>query len=89
MLRHPQTPFPGQYGPTPAAAFKRFDEGVYAPNDIEQVLRLGLIGGGLSENKADALIAEHVTGQPLAANAVVAFNVLAALFVGEQDGAVA
>lgn len=82
MLQVHQSPFPGQYGDTPAASFKRFDEGVYSPTDIEQVMRIGLIGGGLSEVEADALVAEHVRRKPLAANASIAFEILARLFLG-------
>jgi hypothetical protein len=85
MLLLAQHPFPGQYGSTPAACLKRFEESVYAPDDIERVIRIGLIGGGMSEVEADSIVAEHVRGQPLAANAAVAFEVLATLFVGEAD----
>lgn len=86
MLR--QQPFPGQYGDTPAACLKRFDEQVYSPDDIEQIIRIGLIGGGQSLHAADALIAEHVTGQPVAPSAMLATAVLTHLFVGDAiDGA--
>jgi hypothetical protein len=85
MLQQAQHPFPGQYGDTPAAAFKRFDEGVYSPDDILNVIRIGLIGGGKSETEADVLLSEHVRGQPLAKNAVTAFEILAALFIGAND----
>lgn len=84
-LLQAQHPFPGQYGSTPAACLRRFDESVYAPDDVERVIRIGLIGGGLSEAEADALVAEHVRGKPLAPNAAVAFEVLASLFVEAAD----
>lgn len=83
-----QQPFPGQYGDTPAAAFKRFEEGVYSPDDIERVFRIGLVGGGLSEREAGELIDRHVRGQPLAPSALIAYGVLTNLFVGvEHDHA--
>ena len=85
MLLQAQHPFPGQYGSTPAACLRRFDESVYAPDDIERVIRTGLIGGGLTEAEADSLVAEHVRGKPLAPNAAVAFEVLASLFVEVTD----
>jgi len=85
MLLQAQHPFPGQYGSTPAACLKRFDESVYSPDDIERVIRLGLIGGGLSETDADALVGTHVRGNPLAPNASVAFEMLASLFFGVSD----
>jgi len=84
MLQVHQSPFPGQYGDTPAAAFKRFDEGVYSPTDIERALRLGLIGGGMSEAEADTLISAHVRGKPLHRNAVIAFGILTNLFMGVE-----
>ncbi|MEH2542810.1 GTA-gp10 family protein [Bradyrhizobium sp. AZCC 1699] len=71
---------------TPAACLKRFDEGVFAAEDVERILELGLIGGGLSRAEADSLIDQHVSRKPLAANAVIAFEILAALFVGREQG---
>ena len=85
LLQAAQNPFPGQYGSTPAAALKRFDEGVYAPDDVERVLRLGLIGGGMTGEEADALITKHVHGKPLAQNAATAFAVLSTLFFGDEE----
>lgn len=85
MLKAHHRAFPGQYGDTPAACLRRFDEQVYSPDDVAAVLRIGLIGGGLKEAEAEALIATHVSNQPLAPNAAVAFEVLAALFVGVTD----
>jgi len=85
MLLYDQHPFPGQYGDTPAACLKRFEDGVYSPDDVERILRIGLIGGGMTENAADFLIADHVRGKPLASNAAVAFQVLASIFVEVTD----
>lgn len=87
MLKQDQRPFPGQYGDTPAACFKRFDEKVYAPNDVEQIIRIGLIGGGQSPQAADALIAEHVAGQPVVTNAMLANAVLTRFFIGDAADA--
>jgi hypothetical protein len=85
MLLQAQHPFPGQFGSTPAACLKRFDEGVYSPDDIERVIRIGLIGGGMSPDEADALVFEHVRGKPLSDNAAFAFQVLATLFMEVTD----
>jgi hypothetical protein len=82
MLQLHQAPFPGQFGDTPAACLRRFEEGVYSPTDIEQIFRIGLIGGGLSENEADHLVSQHVRGVPIAENAVIAVEVLSNLFTG-------
>lgn len=78
--------FPGQYGNTIVAAFKRFDEGVYSPLDVEKVFRVALLGGGMSETDVEALIAAHVRNQPLAATALIAFGVVTALFMGAENG---
>lgn len=76
---------PGPNGNTPAACLSRFDAGNYSIDDIERVLELGLIGGGLSRPEAFAVLTAHVRGKPLAPNAMIAVQVLAALFVGDAN----
>jgi len=76
---------PGQFGDTPAACLKRFDESVYSLQDVERVIRLGLVGGGMSDADARKLVKDHVSGAPVAPSALVAFEVLAALFVGAKN----
>lgn len=78
--------FPGVNGDTPAAAFLRFEQGTWSPDDVKQTMRIALIGGGLSEQDTDVLVAEHVSNQPLAANAMIACQVLGYLFTGATDG---
>ena len=73
---------PGANGNTPAACLARFDAGNYSTEDVERVLELGLIGGGLTRPEADAVLDAHVRGKPIAPNAMIAIEVLAALFVG-------
>lgn len=73
---------PGPNGATPVACLKRFDEGNYSIDDVERVLELALIGGGNAESEVDQLLNDHVRGKPLAPNAMIAIEVLAALFVG-------
>lgn len=80
-------PLDGQYGSTPAACLKRFLQGEYSVSDTKNVILLGLVGGGMDVDAASALVAEHVTGQPLGANALIASEVISALFVGEQKEA--
>jgi Phage tail tube protein, GTA-gp10 len=75
-------PLPGQYGSTPAACLKRFQESVYSLTDVEHIIRIGLFGGGLDLIEADDLVQKHVHGQPIGPCAALAFEVLAALFVG-------
>lgn len=72
-------------GFSPAASFRRFQDEVYSPEDVERIIEFGLIGGGMSRGEARAIIEAHVNGKPLMANALLAANVLAALFVGAAD----
>jgi hypothetical protein len=72
----------GANGDTPAACLQRFDGGTYSIPDIERVMLYGLWGGGKSLQEAQELVATHVRGKPLADNAKIAFEVLAALFLG-------
>jgi hypothetical protein len=78
-------PLRGQFGDTPAACFRRFQEGVYSLPDIERVLLYGLWGGGIKFGEADALVEEFVRNRPIHQNAVIAFGVLADLFVGASN----
>ncbi len=73
---------PGQYGPTPAACLKRFEDGIYSISDVERVLELGLAGGGMPARDIAKIMDEHVRSKPLAPNALVAVAVLTGLFVG-------
>jgi hypothetical protein len=82
-----RAPLAGQYGDTPAACLKRVVQSEYSISDIENVIALGLIGGGMDANEAFGLVEEHVTGKPLAANALTASEVIAALFVGAASEA--
>jgi hypothetical protein len=77
-------------GDSPAACLARFNADSYSIGDVERVLELGLIGGGMPENEVDELLNQHVRGKPVAPLAMIAFKVLAALFVGKvQADAVA
>lgn len=77
-----KSPFPGQFGDTPAACLRRFGEEAWSTADVERIFEIGLIGGGLGRNEAASLVATHVRGQPIAANALIAYGVLANLFTG-------
>jgi hypothetical protein len=78
---------PGPNGDTPAACLSRFDAGTYSIDDVERVLELGLIGGGMTRREADAVLMAHIRGKPLAPNVMIALEVLAALFVGDANAA--
>ena len=55
--------------------------------DVEQVLFLGLVGGGMDRAEARRLMRAHVHDQPLAENLLVAQAVLAAALLGPGDEA--
>lgn len=76
---------PGQYGNTAAAAFRRFEEGAYSVHDVERLIEWGLIGSGMPSPDAKQIIEQHVSGKPLAPNAMLAMNILTALFVGAEN----
>jgi hypothetical protein len=76
---------PGPNGSTPAACFARFENGTYSLDDCERIFELGLIGGGKTRIEATQLVSDHVRGQPIAPIAVIACNILGALFVGATN----
>jgi hypothetical protein len=78
---------PGDNGSALAAVMNRFETGSYSIEDVERVLELGLIGAGMSERDADALLNQHVRRQPIADNAGVAAGLLVALFMGQKKEA--
>lgn len=65
----------------------RLENHLWGLNDVREPIRLGLIGGGLSAEKAMALVKAHVDGNPngLAPSVVVAVAVIAAVIVGVPD----
>lgn len=81
--------FPGENGSSPAACLARFESQAYTEQDVVEIIRLGLIGGGsLHEVEINRLISTHVLGKPLAPLAIMAFEILAALFVGNEPVAI-
>ncbi|UWU89765.1 gene transfer agent family protein [Bradyrhizobium sp. CB1015] len=73
-------------GPAPAAALARFEASNYSPADVERLIELGLIGGGMPEREVETLLDAHVRGKPLGPNVMLASAVLSALFVGADNG---
>lgn len=76
---------PGDFGSTPAACFKRFNEGIWGNDDVERVIELGLIGGGLSDTDAEALVNQHVRSKPVLESSALAMTVLSTLFVAAPE----
>lgn len=54
-------------------------------NDTLQVIRLGLIGGGMSPREADQLVALYCMGRPWRESLFVAIGVMNALFYGTPE----
>ncbi|MDB5630432.1 MAG: hypothetical protein JWQ51_2772 [Tardiphaga sp.] len=75
----------GQFGSTPAACLKRFQQEVYSIRDVEHVLQCGLYGAGMAADDAVAVVKRAMVGKPLGPNAAIAYEVLAALFIGAVD----
>ena len=71
---------PGNFGDTPAACFKRFEQNIFSTDDVERVIYLGLIGGGLSIKEASTLVEKFVKSRPILENSNTAVSVLFTLF---------
>ena len=74
----------GINGKPPATVLLSFETGTYSIDDVERILELGLIGGGMDKREADQVLDAHVRNQPIAANAGTAAAILIALFVGNN-----
>lgn len=62
--------------------FQRMAAGQFRVGEVYHIIRLGLIGGGLSMIEAKALMASHFDQRPYLQNALVAGEILKALMVG-------
>ncbi len=67
----------------------RLDEGRWYVDDIVDVLRFGLIGGGLSPEKATQLISLYVEPVPLQGHVLTAKAALLAVLIGLPDDPIA
>jgi hypothetical protein len=65
--------------------FGRLESGHYFVNDVRETIRLGLIGGGMSAEKAMAAVKNHVDGRPLALSVLIAHAVIEAVLIGVPD----
>lgn len=65
-----------------AEVFKRIQDGRWRFNDLRETLRLGLIGGGTTPDKALALVQRYVDDRPWAESILPAQAVLMAAMVG-------
>jgi hypothetical protein len=79
------TSWRGINGHAPASLLARFGADSYSPDDVERVIELGLIGGGMPERDVEALLDAHVRGKPMATSVALASAILATLLVGADN----
>ena len=69
----------------PAEILERFRAGTWRVDDVREVIRIGLIGGGKQPTASLSLVIRYVDGRPLMESVPVAFSVLAAALIGVPD----
>lgn len=69
----------------PLFVIDRLHNGQWRSADIREVLRWGLIGGGMTANKASEMLRDHVDGLPLFENLLVAQKVALAGWIGAPE----
>lgn len=75
----------GKCGAGIAAVMTRLGSGSWGLNDVREPIRLGLIGGGMSPEKAMAAVRAHVDENPLTSSVLLAYAVIEAVMVGVPD----
>lgn len=60
----------------------RLESGAYGINDVRETIRLGLIGGGATPDRAMSAIKNHVDEQPLAHSVLVAYEIIRNVIFG-------
>jgi|SRR5215204_1880696 len=63
----------------------RFRERKWRVDDVREVIRLGLIGGGMAPVDAFTLINRYVDNRPIMESLPVAFTILATALLGPMD----
>lgn len=69
----------------PYVLLDRLLSGRWVVQDIAEVIRVGLVGGGMDPAKARSLVDEHVKGKPPIHHLVIAQKVLGAGVVGAPE----
>lgn len=60
----------------------RLENGAYSLNDVRETIRLGLIGGGATPERAMTAVKSHVDENPLSHSVLVALAVVRAVLFG-------
>lgn len=68
-----------------ATIMTRLTTGNWALNDIRETVRLGLIGGGSTPERAMQAVRNHVDENPLTASVLLAYSIIEAVMVGVPD----
>ena len=55
------------------------------PHDVREVIRIGLIGGGMKSDRALVLVKRYVDGKPFFSNTLLAGKVLRTAMFGPED----
>ncbi len=63
----------------------RLESGAYYLNDIRETIRLGLIGGGMTPERAMSAVKNNVDANPLGHCQLVAYHVITAVIAGVPD----
>jgi hypothetical protein len=71
----------------PGFILNRLASGQWRIDDPIEVIRLGLMGGGIERKEADRLVKLHVEEKPLTASVILAYGILSASLNGEPDDA--
>jgi len=69
----------------PFAIFARLGDMTFKAQDIREILRLGLIGGGLEPTAALKLVRSYVEERPLMENVPIAQTVLGMALIGAPE----
>lgn len=72
-------------GVGPAALFDRIASRLWRVDDLREVIRLGLIGGGMEPLDALALVKRYVDARPLLESVEPAWRIIMAALVGPGD----
>lgn len=72
-------------GVGPLSLLRRLDNGSWMADDAREVLRCGLIGGGMEPDRALTMVRRYVDERPAAENIRPAYLTLAAALFGTDD----
>lgn len=69
----------------PAQILQRLQDRTWRIDEPREIIRLGLIGGGMMPTQAIALVVRYFDERPFNENIIPAFNILASALVGVPD----